>query len=131
MEGRDLSVPFGKIIERYSGIVEGLGLKLSLKDEFDSIRSAMLHRAGRDYVASRGEYLNAKILAEYLGFTFVDPSWAVCFDQNGVYDAILIRIRQTKFFPPCSAATKPPLFPDFTEVCRTVRLRRFHAEART
>ncbi|MDD6799507.1 MAG: aspartate kinase [Firmicutes bacterium] len=87
MEGRDLSVPFGKIIERYSGIVEGLGLKLSLKDEFDSIRSAMLHRAGRDYVASRGEYLNAKILAEYLEFDFIDASEVIFFSDNGNFDS--------------------------------------------
>ena len=45
----------------------------------------------RDYVLSRGEYLCARILAKYLGFTFVDPEWCVCFREDGTLDDAMTR----------------------------------------
>ena len=72
---------FERICARYRDIIAGLGLNLSLEEEFASIKTAVLHRAGRQYVASRGEYLNSRILAAYLGFAFIDAEECVFFDE--------------------------------------------------
>ena len=55
-----------KIKERYQEIIDGLGLDFSLDDDFDTIRINFSKKIGRDYAASRGEYLNGKIMAAYL-----------------------------------------------------------------
>ena len=43
--------------------------------------------AGRDYAASRGEYLNGRIMAAYLGREFIDAAEVIRFDDDGVFDA--------------------------------------------
>lgn len=80
---------FSKIQERYRGIISELELDFSLEDEFEKIRMSILHHAGRDYIASRGEYLNAMILAKYLGFDFIDAEGIIFFCENGDFDAEL------------------------------------------
>ncbi len=77
---------FAKIEARYNGIVAELGLDLSLDAEFRKIRMAIEHHAGKDYVASRGEYLNSLILARYLGFAFIDAEAGIFFNENGTFD---------------------------------------------
>ena len=57
------------------------------KDEFEKIKMAIVHHAGEDYVASRGEYLNSMILAAYLGYDFIDAESAIFFFENGSFDA--------------------------------------------
>ena len=86
-KGEDFSDFFAEIEARYKGIIDGLGLDYSLDDEFESIRNAFIHKAGRDYAASRGEYLNGLILAKYLGFDFIDAATVIFFKDNGQLDA--------------------------------------------
>ena len=83
--GEDFSPMFEAIVERYLSIVRGLGLKIEdrLTREFSTIRMSFLARAGRDYAASRGEYLNGIILAEYLGFNFIDAADVIFFGEDG------------------------------------------------
>lgn len=81
---RSIDETFGKIKERYNGIIKDLGLDYSLEEELEGIRVAIVHRASRDYIASRGEYLNSKILANYLGFPFIDAEDGIFFDDNGL-----------------------------------------------
>lgn len=76
----------GDIKERYNEIIHGLGLDLSLEDEFQTIREAFQNQAGSDYAASRGEYLNGIIMANYLGYEFVDAAEGICFDEEGNFD---------------------------------------------
>lgn len=78
---------FEKIKDRYNQIIEQLGIELSLEEDFTNIRFAILNHVGRDYIASRGEYLNSKILAAYLGFDFVDAADGIFFFENGVFDS--------------------------------------------
>lgn len=78
---------FGKIEARYNSIIADLGLDFSLQAEFDKIKMAIVHHAGEDYVASRGEYLNSMILAAYLGYDFIDAESAIFFFANGTFDA--------------------------------------------
>ena len=44
-------------------------------------------KAGKDYAASRGEYLNGIIMANYLGYQFIDAANVICFDENGEFDS--------------------------------------------
>lgn len=84
--GENIDPLFSTIANRYFGIVKELGIECDLTGEFDYIRSALLHHAGRDYVASRGEYLNAKILSAYLGFEFIDAGEVIFFTEKGELD---------------------------------------------
>ncbi|MCH5198134.1 MAG: aspartate kinase [Oscillospiraceae bacterium] len=84
---RDIDPIFERICDRYRDIIKGLGLDYSLEEEFANIKTAILHRVGKNYVASRGEYLNSKILAKYLGFTFIDAEDCVFFNKKDELDA--------------------------------------------
>ncbi len=72
-----------EIQQRYQEIIDGLGLDLSLDKEFEIIRQNFGQKAGREYAASRGEYLNGIIMAHYLGFEFIDAAEVIAFDENG------------------------------------------------
>lgn len=77
---------FEKVKDRYKKIIEELGIDLSLEEEFQKIKTSILHHADLDYVSSRGEYLNAIILAEYLGYSFLDAEKYIFFKENGRLD---------------------------------------------
>lgn len=85
-QDKDIDEAFEKIEERYNEIIKDLGLKLWLKPEFDKIKNAILHHAGRDYIASRGEYLNSMILADFIGYDFIDAELGIFFTDSGVLD---------------------------------------------
>ena len=75
------------ISDRYTEIINGLGLNLTLAAEFDKIRKDFAAHAGKEYAASRGEYLNGIVLASYLGFEFLDSAEYVFFHEDGTFDA--------------------------------------------
>ena len=87
-KGKDFEKEFNAIKERYYGIINELELELSLESEFDIIRSCFIGKAGRDYAASRGEYLNGIVLANYLGYNFIDAADVIFFDDRGAFDAV-------------------------------------------
>lgn len=72
-----------KVADRYQEIIQGLGLAMSLQEEFSVISEMLRDGAGKEYAASRGEYLNGKVLAEYLGFPFVDAASVIFFHEDG------------------------------------------------
>ena len=76
-----------KIKERYESIINGLHLSLTLDSEFETIRAQFLAKAGSDYAASRGEYLNGIVMANYLGYEFVDAADIIKFDEDGDFDS--------------------------------------------
>ena len=82
----DISACFAEIAERYNSIIRDLGLQYDITGELDYIKNAILHHSGRDFAASRGEYLNSLILAKYLGFSFIDAEAVVVFRDNGSFD---------------------------------------------
>ena len=86
-EGKDFSKELEAIKERYNGIIEGLKLKLSLDDKFEEIKKQFAAKAGKDYAASRGEFLNGIIMANYLGYEFLDAAEVVFFNEKGEFDA--------------------------------------------
>ena len=83
----DVTNVFEQIKQRYTEIIEDLGLELDLTPAFEKIRQSLLHNTGRDYIASRGEYLNAMILAKYLGFDFIDAKKVIFFNEDGSFNA--------------------------------------------
>jgi aspartate kinase len=85
-EGKDFSKNLAEIKERYNEIINGLNLTLDLSDEFAVIEKNFKEKAGSDYAASRGEYLNGIIMAAYLGYEFIDSATVVVFDENGDFD---------------------------------------------
>ena len=73
---------------RYREIIDGIGIRFPLEAELDRIRNTIADgRVEKAYVLSRGEYLNGKILAAYLGFDFVDAKDVIRFDDDGFWDA--------------------------------------------
>ena len=72
---------------RYDEIIQGLGLSISLDDEFKTIRTNFSRKIGRDYAASRGEYLNGIVMAAYLGYEFIDAADVIKFDEDGNFDS--------------------------------------------
>ena len=77
---------YKSIEERYNSIIRELGMSFDMSGELAYVKNAMLHASGRDYAASRGEYLNGIILAKYLGFDFIDAENVIFFRENGTFD---------------------------------------------
>lgn len=94
--GQNLPVDqlFQVIVDRFKSIEMNLGVSIDLDGEFEEIKGRLAEDDTADYAASRGEYLNARIIAEYLGFDFVDSAKMIRFDEKGnlleqkTYDAI-------------------------------------------
>lgn len=78
---------FVQIKDRFQKIIDELKLSISLENDFKEIEDAFKNKIGLDYATSRGEYLNGKVLANYLGFTFIDASDVIYIDEHGNYDA--------------------------------------------
>lgn len=86
IQEKDFSGLLLKIKERYQEIIDGLELSLSLDEEFKVIRENFSKKIGRDYAASRGEYLNGMIMASYLDYEFIDAAEVIFFDEAGNFD---------------------------------------------
>ena len=86
VEMEDFESIFKQIEQRYYDIQNELDIKIDLKVEFDEIKANFKNKMGKEYAASRGEYLNGKLLAAYLGFTFIDAKDVIFIDENGNYD---------------------------------------------
>lgn len=85
--GKDFSREFADIVSRYDDIINGLGLATDLSAEYSAIKQRLSEGTTRDYIASRGEYLNALILSEYIGYDFLDAAEVIFFDADGRFDA--------------------------------------------
>ncbi|MBR3804341.1 MAG: aspartate kinase [Clostridia bacterium] len=72
-----------EIVERYEEIKRELNLGVDVKREFEIIMENAKNGAGEEYVVSRGEYLCAKLMSAYLGYSFVDAAEVVKFNYDG------------------------------------------------
>ncbi len=79
---------FGKIRVRFMNIQAEIGKELGVKEALDEVETAILNGAGRDYAASRGEFLAAKIMASVLGVPFVDATEFIRFNEEGILDEV-------------------------------------------
>ena len=74
---------FQVICDRFMAVEVNLDVDIDLEHEFEEIKRNLEAGASADYIASRGEYLNAMIIASYLGYDFVDAAKIVKFDEKG------------------------------------------------
>lgn len=74
------------MFERYRSISHDLGIDINLDQEFEDIEEKLHKNMNVDYLVSRGEYLNAKLLAEYTGIPFIDASEIITFHFDGTID---------------------------------------------
>lgn len=86
-KGKNFKESLSAIKDRYNEIIKGLNLELSLDEEFNIIESSFKDRAGKDYAASRGEYLNGIVMANYLGYEFIDAAEVIFFNSDGTFNA--------------------------------------------
>ena len=74
------------IEDRYVEIRDQLGLSFDVEKEFDTLRRWLTPDVSVDELVSRGEYLNARLMAEYLGYRFVDATEVIYFQYDGKID---------------------------------------------
>lgn len=72
-----------RICDRYIDIRNGCSLQCPIEQELERIYAGLTPQTDRDYIASRGEYLSALLMAELLGYTFVDSADWLQFDYAG------------------------------------------------
>ncbi len=85
--GKEFRKELKAIKGRYMEIIKGLRLSLTFEEEFKTIADDFKAKAGKDYAASRGEYLNGIIMANYLGYEFIDAAEVIFFDEEGNFMA--------------------------------------------
>lgn len=83
----DHNLPYDQIFQvvadRYMAVELNLGIDVDLPKYLDEIRANLRKNPSADYVASRGEYLNAILVAAFLGYDFVDTAGLIKFDNKG------------------------------------------------
>ena len=99
-----------EIKSRYQEIIEGLDLTFSLEEDFQVIEENFQKQIGEEYAASRGEYLNGKVMAAYLGYEFVDPAEMIRFDGNGQFDAEITELLVQKRLDGVETAVVPGFY---------------------
>ena len=77
--GEDFMPVLDQIKERFDEIIRDCGISFDLDTELAVIAAHLYERPEKDYMASRGEYLNSRILAAYLGFDFIDAAEGIFF----------------------------------------------------
>lgn len=107
---QDFGAELQAIKARYQEIIDGLELSLSLEEEFAVIERMFLDKAGSNYAASRGEYLNGIIMAQYLGYEFVDAAQVIFFDEEGNFDADKTNEVLSARLTGCEAAVIPGFY---------------------
>ena len=74
---------FAVIRERFTEIVKDLGLSLDIQSVLDKTEEEINNSKSADFAASRGEYLSAIVVSNFLGYTFVDAAELIRFDSHG------------------------------------------------
>ncbi len=108
--GQDFKKELQAIKDRYQEIIDGLAIKLSLDEEFKKIEKNFKEKAGTNYAASRGEYLNGIIMANYLGFTFIDAAEVIEFNEDGEFNAEVTNQKLRKRLDGVEAAVIPGFY---------------------
>ena len=75
-----------KVKRRFLSIAEELKLEDFWDDELKFVFDEIKNSRDKDFIVSRGEYLNAKLLSRYLGYDFIDAKDIIIFDEAGKVD---------------------------------------------
>ena len=101
---------FQVICDRYLSMESSLGVDVGMKEELEQIRKNINAETPVDYIASRGEYLNAKLIAAYLGFEFVDAAKVVKFNDKGKFMEERTNEELEKVLSGCDKAVIPGFY---------------------
>ncbi len=85
-QGKSIAAEFEKIEDRYLSIARNLHLRLPVAEYLAEVRKGIEEGGSRDWCASRGEYLCGLLMADYLGWRFVDAADGIVFTKDGVLD---------------------------------------------
>lgn len=85
--GLNFDEVYNIIQKRYEDICKELDLNLDINTILNDIKKKIQDGASKDYAASRGEYLNAIILSDYLDIDFIDASEIIVFNKKGEFDS--------------------------------------------
>ena len=77
---------FRAICDRFIEIRDSLHLDYKIEDDLENLRSRLNKDISVDYLVSRGEYLTSRLMAEYLGYTFLDASECIFMNYDGSFD---------------------------------------------
>lgn len=77
---------YAAVRSRFEDIARQLNLKLDVKAILDETEKRIIKERSIDFIASRGEYLAARIVAEVLGAKFIDSEDVIFFKENGTLD---------------------------------------------
>lgn len=108
--GKNFKAELKAIQERYEEIIKGLNLTLSLDEEFKTIEKNFKEKAGSNYAASRGEYLNGIVMANYLGYEFIDSATVIFFNEDGEFDGNKTNEILSKRLENCKNAVVPGFY---------------------
>ncbi len=86
LEGMSYGLIFSVIRERYLEIAEELHLSIDISKYLDDVEMNIADGASADYCASRGEFLNGLLLADFLGYDFIDSKDVIFFREDGSFD---------------------------------------------
>lgn len=108
--GKDFKAELKAIKERYQEIIDGLKLDLDLTEEFKTIEKNFKAKVGSNYAASRGEYLNGIIMANYLSYEFIDAATVIFFKESGEFDAVKTQEVLSAKLATCEKAVVPGFY---------------------
>lgn len=108
--GEDFSEKLEAIKARYNEIITGLEMDFSLDEDFTAVAENFKAKAGKDYAASRGEYLNGKVMAAYLGYEFIDSASVIRFDDEGNFEADITNKMMAEKLASCENAVIPGFY---------------------
>ena len=110
-DGKNIDKEMQAIKARYDEIITGLGLKdFSLYDDFKEITKNLTDDPQSDYAASRGEFLNGKIMAAYLGIEFIDSAEVIFFNEEGYLNDYKTYKRLGERLAQCERAVIPGFY---------------------
>lgn len=113
------SVPYApvfKIIEeRFYSIKKELNLNIDLDHEFDVIKNNLNNKCDEDYIVSRGEYLTAMLLAEYLNCDFIDAKDVINFNYDGSVNEVMTHEKLTQVLNNSKKAVIPGFYGSFSD----------------
>ena len=108
--GEDIRPVVKLVRERFCGIAEELKLEIEITEYLDEVERDILADASADYCASRGEYLNGLLLADYLGFMFLDPKDFIFFNKDGTFNSERTNDALTALLKYCKKAVIPGFY---------------------
>ncbi len=85
-QGLDASQPADMVAQRFIELAEALEVQFDVRGHLAEISEAVVGQREADFMASRGEYLNGRLVSELLGATFIEPAECIKFDEEGALD---------------------------------------------